>query len=875
MLRNVHIRLRSLFCREKVEQELDQELRFHLEHQAEKYVRSGMSREQALRRVRLEFGGIEQIKEDCREARGINFIETVGQDIRYGLRSLRKAPGFTAIAILTLAVGVGANAAIFSVVETVLLRPLPFKDPGRLVDITEYAPGKVDNTGVPYPDYLVWKQQATAFEETAAYFLISASNDIVLGGTSSTQRERYSTVSNSFFTILGIHPALGHDFSPSDEVPGGSKTFIVSDTLWRSAFGGTPDAVGKQYLLDGESYTLAGVMPPGFDFPKGCGIWVPAGTLGQFGLHDRVSHPFHVLGRLRPGVTLAQAQAQIESIQNRLGQIYPNTDADWRVHAQSLLDEITGNARTSLLVLLGAVGFILLIACTNLLNLVLARASARETEFAIRAALGAGRMRLLRQNVTEASLIVSAGTILAVALAKWGLAFIISLTSIRLPRMEPFALNIPVLAFLVSIAAVTTFLISLAPSLQMSRQHSQSTLGNNQRTGGIAPHGRRIRSALIISEVSLALVLLCGAGLMLRSFLLLNRVNPGFETEHLVTMKIALPGAAYPKAAQTSAFLDNLLQRLQSLPGVSSAAFTTALPLGGESDWGTFQIAGRRSPDWAHAPAAEGLAVSPSYFRTLGIPLLRGRAFVAADADRDVIIVNQAMAKEFWPGSDAIGQRLVSRERANPGEIVGVVADTRSHSLGAESKPQMYTPYRGAWYMSLILRTNLNPPSAVSAAREQVAALDKGVPVYQVATMDQLLNASIAPQRFDLFLLALFAAIALILAAVGLYGVISFTVSRRTHEIGIRLALGARPGEILRLITWQGMSLVMIGLALGLAASFLLTHLMASLLYGVDATDPLTFASVTALLVLVAFVACYVPARRAMRVDPTIALRCE
>ena len=874
-MRNVYIRLRSLFWREKVEQELDQELRFHLEHQAEKYVRAGMSREQALRRVRLEFGGIDQIKEDCREARGINFIETIGQDIRYGLRSLLKAPGFTAIAVLTLAVGVGANVAIFSIVETVLLRPLPFRDPGRLVDMTEYAPGKVDHTGVPYPDYLVWKQQTSAFEETAAYFLISASNDIVLGGPSSTQRERYSVVSNSFFSILGIHPALGHDFSPSDEVPGRSKTFMVSDALWRSALGGTPGAVGKQYLLDGESYTLAGVMPPGFDFPKGCSVWVPAGTLGQFGLHDRVSHPFHVLGRLRPGVTLAQGEAQIASIQKHLGQIYPNTDADWRVHAQPLIDEITGNARPSLLVLFGAVGFILLIGCTNLLNLMLARASAREPEFAIRAALGAGQMRLLRQNVTETSLIVSAGTILAVALAKWGLGLVISLTSIHLPRMEPFALNIPVLAFTVSIAAVTTFLISLAPSLQMSGQNSHSTLGNKQRAGRIEPHGRRLRSALIISEVSLALVLLCGAGLMLRSFLLLNRVNPGFETEHLVTMKIALPGAAYPKAAQTSSFLDSLLQRLQSLPGVSDAAFTTSLPLGGESDWGTFQIVGRTSADWAHAPAAEGIGMSSSYFQTLGIPLLRGRAFVAADANRNVIIVNEAMAKTFWPGSDPIGQRLISRERAKPSEIIGVVADTRSHSLGAESKPEMYTLYRGAWYMSVILRTNLSPSSAVSAVREQVAALDKGVPVYQVATMDQLLSASIAPQRFDLFLLVLFAAIALVLAAVGLYGVISFTVSRRIHEIGIRLALGARPEEILRLITWQGMSLVMIGLALGLAASLLLTHVMASLLYGVDATDPLTFASVTALLVLVAFMACYIPARRAMRVNPTIALRCE
>ncbi len=807
----------------------------------------------------------------------MTFIETLFQDIHYGLRMLRKSPGFTAVAVLTLALGIGANTAIFSIVDAALLRPLPFKNADRLLDITEYTPGKVDSTGVPYPDYLVWKQKNTVFEETAAYFLIRASNDIVLGGPSSVERAHYSTVTNSFFTILGVQPALGHGFSANDETPGGAKIFLIGDALWRGMFGGDPHVIGKSYVLDGENYTLIGVMPPGFDFPKGCGIWVPVSTLGQFGIHDRVSHPFHVLGRLRQAVNLTQAEAQIASVQRHLGEIYPNTDADWRVHAQPLLDEVIGNVRTSLFVLLGAVSFILLIACANVVNLMLARASAREKEFAIRTALGGGRMRLLRQNLTESFLLVCIGMLLAVVLAKWGLALIVSLTSIHLPRMESFQLSIPVLTFLAAIATLTTIHVGLVPSLQVSRECLQSALRNTQLSGGSDLRGRRLRSSLIVSEMALALLLLCAAALMLRSFVQLNRVDPGFHPEHLLTLKIALPGAAYPKTEQTAAFFDRLLERLQSLRGVEDAAATTEMPLTGEADWGSFQIVGRNTPDWAHVPAAEARAISLNYFRTLGISLLRGRTFTAADAkNKNTIVINQAMAKKFWPGKDPIGQQIVSiDERSNPREIIGVVADVKSFGLATESKPEMYALYRGAWYMDLVLRSTQNQTRLLSAVRDVVASLDKGVPVYHVATMDLLLTQSLAPDRFNLFLLTFFAALALALAAVGLYGVLSFSVSRRTHEIGIRLAIGGRRHDILRLIVWQGMSLVMIGSAVGLFASFLLTRFMARLLYGVSATDPMTFSGVAVVLVLVAFAACYFPARRATRTDPMVALRHE
>jgi predicted permease len=858
------------------ERKMSEELRFHLEKQIAANVAAGMPPDEARRQARLQLGAAEGVKEGCREERRGFWLESLWADVRYGLRIFRKSRGFTAVAVLTLALGIGANAAIFSVVDAVLLRSLPFKNADRLVDLTEYRPGGVDKGGVSFPDYLDWKQQNTVFDQTAAYFLINASNDIVLGGPFSTERARYSTVTNSFFAILGVQPALGHGFSAQDEVPGGAKVFLVSDALWHTVFGGDPRAVGKAYLLDGEDYTLVGVMPPGFDFPKGCGIWVPTSTLGAWGFHDRISHPYHVLGRLRAGTNLSQAEAQIETIQERLAKAYPATDTDWHVRAQPLLHEVVGNVQTSLFVLLGAVGFILLIACTNVVNLMLARASAREKEFAIRAALGAGRHRLLRQNLTEACILVFLSLVLALGFAKWGLEIVVSLTSINLPRMESFHLNVPVLAFMSGVAALTTILVGLLPALQLSRQDPQGALRDGQRTGETVPRGQRLRGCLVVSEVALALLLLCGAGLMLRSFVQLIRVNPGFQPQHLLTMKIALPSGAYPKLDQTSAYLDRLLERLRTLPGVQSAAAATTLPLSGQSDWGTFLIAGRSTPDWTKAYAAGWRGVSVDYFQTLGIPLLRGREFRPADAkNQNTLIINESMAKKFWPGADPIGRQILNRDRHNPLEIIGIVGDAKGAGLDAEAKPEMYTIPRGLWYAFLILRTNQEPSGMAATAREQVAAIDPGVPVYQIATMDQLLGNSVAPQRFNLFLLGLFASLALALAAVGVYGVLAFSVSRRTHEIGIRLALGAHQRDILRLIVRQGMTLVLAGIFLGIVGAIALTRLMASLLYGVSATDPTTFIAVPVLLVLVALAACYIPARRATRVDPMTALRHE
>ena len=881
MLRMLGARIRGMFSHREEDDEFSDEIREHLEMLTEENVRRGMSAAEARREAKIRLGGAAQLRETNREMTGIPFLETLLQDVRYALRMLRKSPGFTSVAVLTLALGMGANAAIFSIVETVLLRPLPFKDAGRLVDITEYKRGEVEGTGVPFPDYLAWKQQNTVFSQTAAYFLITASNDIVLGGPFSAERERYSMVTNSFFHILGVYPALGHGFASDDEIPGGAKMFLVSNSLWRGLLGGDPHVIGKAFVLDGENYTLVGVMPPGFDFPKGCSVWVSTNTLNEFGIHDRISHPYHVLARLRSETNLSQAVSQIQTIQDGLAKAYPTTDTGWRVQAQPLLDEIIGNVRTSLLVLLGAVGFILLIACTNVVNLMLARASAREREFAIRSALGAGKMRLVRQNLTESLLIVCFSMTFAAALAKWGLALAVSLTSIQLPRMESFQLSVPVLAFMAAIAIIVTVLVGLAPALQASRHDPEAGLGGGPHSGGAGRQSRRLRSALIVSEVALSLLLLCGAGLMLRSFVQLNRMNPGFQTEHLLTFKTALPGATYPfrDTEKRAWFYRQLLERLQSLPGVQNAAATTTVPLNGESDWGRFEIEEHPTQDWDHAPLVDGGgSVSLNYFRTLGISLLRGREFTETDAqNQNTILINEAMARKFWPDGDPLGQHIVGPNRSHPREIIGILQDLRDSALDREGKPEMYTPFgsQEGWYMNFVVRTVQDPASIVSAVRRQVAAVDKGVPLYQVATMDQLLNRSLAPQRFNLFLLGLFAALALILAAIGVYGVLSFGVSQRTHEIGIRLALGAHPHDVLRLVVQQGMKLVLAGLAIGVVASVALTRLMASLLFEVSATDPATFAAVAILLALAALAACCMPARRAMKVDPMVALRHE
>jgi len=806
----------------------------------------------------------------------VPLLDSLLQDARFGLRMLRKSPGFTAVAVLTLALGIGANTAIFSVVEAVLIRPLPFKNPDRLALLTEYKPGKVDRAGISYPDYVAWTEQNHVFDETAAFWKTGAIDDLVLGTSASAERVQYSVVTNTFFSILGVQPKLGRGFTSQDQQPGSAKIFLASNALWHRVLGASPDALGKPYLLDGEVYTLAGVMPEDFDFPQGCDAWLPTSAIGESGMNDRISHPFWVLGRLKPGATVPQARNQINVIQTQLALAFPKTDADWRVAILPLRDEFVGSARTSLLVLLGAAGFILLIACANVVNLMLGRASARQKEFAMRRALGAGQARLAQQALTESLLVAAFSTALALVLANLSIRALGAVHFGRMPPMGAFHLNGPVLAFSASLALLTTILVGLAPALQLSDVRFRESLADGSR-GGTSLHTQRVRNALVVCEVALTLALLCGAGLMVKSLYELRRIDPGFRSDHIVTMKIALPSAQYPRGAQTTVFLDRLLEKLQALPGVQTAAVTNTLPLSGESNWDTFIIAGQ-IPNWAQASSAEWRSISPDYFQAMSIPLLRGREFTTKDqrTQSSVIIINEAMAQRFWPGTDPIGQRVMRiDDQPSSREIIGVVANVKSFGLDAGNPPEMYTPYRAAWYTNVVLRSSLSPAVLFSSARGEVAALDKGVAVYSPSTMDELLSRSVGPRRFNLALLGIFAALALALAAVGIYGVLAFGVSRRRHEIGIRIALGALPRQILQLIVWQGMRLVLFGMLLGVLASLALTRIMSSLLFGVNSADWLTFACVTLLLVAVALASCCIPARRAMRVDPMVALRYE
>lgn len=871
-------RIRSLLARRQAEDELQREIDLHVEQLTKQYTSEGMSDSEARLLARREFGSVDVTKEECRDTRRVNLLDDLAKDLTYAFRLLRKSPGFTLTAVLSLALGIGAHTAVFSAIYSVLIRPLPFKDPGRLVLVTEYSPGDVPQTGSPLLRFQARAAQNTVFEETAAYWNVTGGNGMVFGGSGSAERLQFSIVTNSFFSILGVQPTIGRTFSQPDQNPGGAKVFLASDALWRRLLGGDPRTIGKNFRLDGETYTLIGILPPEFKFPGTCDLWIPTGALGTWPLHDRVSHQFWMLGRLRPHIPLSQAQAEMDAIQHRLAQAYPSTDANWRVNVRPLLDQFVGNVRTSLWVLFGAVGFVLLIVCTNVVNLLLARAVAREKEFAVRTALGAARLRLLRQTLTETLLIVASGTALALIVAKAGTSALLALSSGSIPRFEQPHLSTAVLGFSAGLALLTTLLVGVASGLHASGFGFSRSLGEGQRGGFTGPRSTGLRNVLVISEIALTLLLLSGAGLMLRSFQQLRRVDPGFRSDQLISLKIALPDALYPKAKQRQAFLDQLLQKLNSVLGMESAAATDRLPLSGETNWGRINIVGRPLLDSAHAASVEGRGVSANYFRTLGIPLLRGREFTEHDVaqGRRVTVINQEMADEFWPGADPIGQRVVSAyEPGNSSEIIGIVGSVKEFALDAQAPPEMYSPY-GWWNtMNLVFRGHIDPAALVSGVRSQVAAMDPEVPVYGITRMDELVGRSLARQRFELLLLALFAVIALALAAAGIYGLLAFTVSRRTQEIGLRMAVGANRRDVLALVMSQGMKLVLLGLGVGIAGSFALMSLMRGLLYRVNPFDPFSLAAVTVGLALTGALACWIPARRAMRVDPMTALRCE
>jgi putative ABC transport system permease protein len=814
--------------------------------------------------------------------RGTTFIDTFVQDLRFGVRMLRKNPAFTCAAVLTLALGIGANTAIFSVVNAVLLRSLPYRDPDRLVRASYYR-GVVGNYAW-VDDFREWRDHAKSFEQIAAF----RTDDADLTGSGEPERLTAGTVSASLFATLGVGPALGRDFTLEDDSAGGAPVVILSDDLWRRRFGGDPQVIGRAITLRGQSLTVVGIMPPGFRFPGEVDLWAPlTPVLNRQLRHQAFMGRLTVLARLRPGVTPEAARADLSVILERQRRDSPRRYSFvQQVRVIKLSETLDTNVRRALLVMFGAVVFVLLIACANVANLLLARAETRQKEIAIRAAVGAGRLRLVRQLLTETLLLSVAGAAAGLPAAKLGVKLLIAMSPGGIARIEESSVDGRVFGFTCAVAVLTGLIAGLFPALQASKTDVHETfktqLAARSGLGGV----RRALPALMITEIAMALVLLVGAGLMIKSFIRLLDVPKGFDPDGLLTLFLRPGYDKYPQGSpQRVAYYQESLARVQALPGVQSACLTSFLPLSGPTVILALQIDGRPPFEQGKEPIVDGNHISPEYFQTMGIPLRAGRPFSAQDGAEapKVVIINETLARRFFPDENPIGQRLFPPPYQRT--IVGVVGDTRHHGLDQEVRPEVYLPYvqRPGDMMSLRLvvrstfdQNNPTGPSGLAAAiRNQVRAIEPNEPVSRVITMDEQLSDSVARRRFQMLLLGVFAALALVIAAVGIYGVISYAVSQRTHEIGIRMALGAQASDVQRMVVWRGMRLTLIGVALGLAAALALTRVIRNLLYEVTPTDPATFALVTLLLICIALIATYLPARGATKVDPLQALRHE
>lgn len=809
--------------------------------------------------------------------RGANIIGDLAQDLHYGVRMLVKNPSFTIVAVLALALGIGANSAIFSVVNTVLLRPLPYKNPGRLVMLWEELThlGFPKNTPSP-ANFIDWRAQNTVFEAMAAM----AERSFNLTGVGEPERFDGRRVSANLFDLLGVQPQLGRAFRAEEDKPG-SRVVILSNGLWQHRFGGDPRVIGQALSLNGESYTVIGVMPGSFQFPtQRDQLWVPLAFDAKEAA-SRGNHFLEVIARMRPGVTLQQAQAEMSTIAARLAQQYPEENLRVGSVVTALQEQVVGDIKPALLVLLGAVGFVLLIACANVANLLLARAAARQKEIALRLALGAGRSRLTRQFLTESVLLAVIGGAVGLLLSIAGLRVLKTFIPDTISQAQAISIDAKVLVFTGLVALVTGIIFGLAPAMQVSHLDINDTLKEGGRDAAGGTRGNRIRALLVIGEIAVSFVLLMGAGLLINSFMHLRNLHPGFRANHLLTMKIPLSEVKYPDKERRSPFYAEVLRRVQALPGVQSAAVAGNLPLTYDGDSMPIGIEGRTDPPPDQRPDVILRVVGPGYFSTMGIPLVRGRDFSEqdkADSAR-VVIVSEKTARHFWPGENPIGKRLKpgSTSRNIPWiEIIGVVKDVRQNDFVSEPKMQMYMPYQQLNSFApnaLVVRTNVEPLSLAAAVRNAIWAVDKDQPVSNLRSMDEIVSEAVARQRFSMLLLGIFAALAMVLAAVGIYGVMSYSIAQRTREIGLRIALGAQKSDVLKMILRQGLRFVAAGLAIGLAASFVLTRVMASLLFGISATDPATFVAISLVLIAVALLASYIPAVRAMKIDPMLALR--
>ena len=812
------------------------------------------------------------------------------QDLSYGIRMLLKRPAFSAVVILVLALGIGATTAIFSVVNGVLLRPLPYPEPDRLMTVffaSERGSRTEGINTVTGPDYVEWRNQCHSCAEMAAHTGAQPGN---LTGGSEPDRVRVGRATGSLFATLGVQPMLGRAFLPeetgrllfnSDSGATGNTAVILSYGLWQRRFGADPAIIGKTVKVEGDACTVIGVMPEGFNYPDEADVWLPVA------LNPKRNNAYlHVIARLQSGVTAAQAQAELTTIARRSAPEAPGNNQEPRVDLVPLQEHIVGNVRPSLLIFLGAVSFVLLIACANVANLLLARAATRQKEMAIRAALGASRLRIIRQLLTESLLIGLLGGGLGLLLSFGILNLLLAAAPQEIPRLNAIGIDRWVLGFTLLLSAVTGITFGLAPALQSSKLDLNSTLkeGGAQMIGGMARH--RLRGLLVVAEVSMALMLLIGAGLLLKSFTRLRETRLGFNPDHVLSASLTLPDADYPTTAEVKAFFQKALTRVAGHPEVQAASIINALPLGrnGARIQGDLMVEG----DAEQRPGAfaRKLAISPDYFRALGIPLLKGREFNEHDtADSPgVLIISEARARRLWPDGDALGKRLnIGFSGETWREVVGVAGDAKQQELGERSSPAVYQPYLQVldsrrWMLgdlTFAIRTTTEPQTFAATLRSDLQAVDKQLPLYDVAPMEQVIARKVADPRFYMLLLSSFSALALILAAAGIYGVISYAVTERTHEIGIRVALGAKAGDVLKLVITQGMKLVLAGLAIGLAGAFALTRVLEGFVFEVSVTDPITFTVLSLLLVAVAMLACYLPARRATKVDPMVALRCE
>ena len=870
----VPLRLRSLFRRGQVEAELNEELRYHLERQIEVNTAAGMSVEEARYAALRAMHGLDQRKEECRDMRRVRLIEDLWRDFRFSLRSLLKRPGFTAIALLALALGIGANTAIFSLVNAVILQPLPYRDPDRLISV--YGTRNRSTQGSVGPtDFLDYRSQNKTFEQFAA----SGSMMLPMNLTGSGEPERLnaSIITGNYFDTFGVRPALGRGFSLENEKTGQDHVTVLSHAFWQTRFGGDPNIVNKTINLDGKAYEVLGVMPAEVVLPQPAQLWVPINFDADPEMKMRNARFLRGIGRLKEGVTLDQAQTDTDLIAAQLEQQYPDSNTGWSLRLIPLREILVGGSRTMLFILFGAVGFVLLIACANVANLLLVRAAARQKEIAMRTALGASRLRIIRQMITESLLLAIFGGALGALLAVAGVKLLVSFSEDSIPRTANVKIDATVLAFTLLISLATGLLFGLAPAIRTMKENLVDALKDGIRGGSEATVKNRTRSLLVVFESAIAVMLLIAAGLLIRSLVALQNVDPGFDPNNVLTLRVDLPRQKYNTPEKASNFFEQLEIRVAGLPGVEAVGLITDLPLSGEARDMPYRVEGR--PATSDIAFVDFRRVNKNYFSAMRIPLRRGRNFTEQEVRQSdkAIVVSQAFVVSVFPNEEALGKRLIiwSGIRNEPYEIIGIVGDTRYQSLQGEPSATMYVPTRELLFVNLVIRTQGDPLSLVGGVRKEVNALDPDQPIAAIRPMTEWVAMSAAGARYRTTLLGLFALLAMILAATGIYGVMSYSVAQRTQEIGVRMALGARPLDVLKLVVRQGMMLALIGVIVGLAGALALTRVMSSLLFGVTERDPITFVAVAALLIVVAFISCFVPAHRATRVDPLIALRCE